>query len=164
MKKFILMALAFSSLAHAAEVVVLDANLPIINDARALTDARFFMDTKTGEGFVQAAVSEERYTMPFPGGYGCSYDQYGRCYPGPNRMPMPTQVEVYSASKKIDGLMLMGDQAVYHSAQGNIVCGTMGVSRVFRVPTLYLSGDCKLSSKIVRDGANTKLIVTLKTK
>jgi hypothetical protein len=73
---------------------------------------------------------------------------------------MPTQVLVFSGLKKIDGLMLMGDQAVYHSAQGNIVCGTMGESRVLKVPTLYLSGNCSLSSKIT----GNKLTVTLTTK
>jgi hypothetical protein len=164
MKKFILLALVLvSSVVHAAEVVVMEAELPMMNETRALHDTRFYMDTKTGEGYVKAAVSEERYT-DFPGQWGCSYDPYGRCIPT-SRQPMPTQVMVFSGSKKVEGLMLMGDQAVYQSAAGNVVCGTMGVSRVFKIPTLYLSGNCSLSSTIVRvNGMSRKLVVTLKTK
>lgn len=162
MKKFILLALIVaSSIVNAAEVVVMEANLPIMSGARSLTDARFYMDTKTGEGFVKAAVTEER--MEYPGGTWCSYDPYGRCIPT-SRFPQPVPYQVFSASKKIEGLMLMGDQAIYHSAEGNVVCGTMGESRIFHIPTLYLSGKCTLSSRIVRDGAGNKLVVTLKTK
>lgn len=158
MKKFILLALIVaSSIVNAAEVVVMEANLPVSSGMRSLVDSRFYMDTKTGEGFVKAAVSEER--MEYPGGYWCSYDPYGRCIPT-SRGPVMTHVQVFKASKKIEGLMLMGDQAIYHSAEGNVVCGTMGVSRIFKVPTLYLSGNCKLVSSIV----NNKLTVTLKTK
>lgn len=162
MKNFILAAFVLASSAvNAAEVVIVDANLPVINEARALVDTRFFMDTKTGEGFVKVAVSEERFTH-FPHNI-CTYDQYGRCFPS-NHRPMPTQVMVYSDTVKVDGLMLMGDQAVYQSAEGNVVCGTMGLSRVFKVPTLYLSGNCSLSADIVRTRHSSKIVVKLKTK
>lgn len=162
MKKFILLALVvLASAAQAAEVVVMEASLSLVNESRALVDTRFYMDTKTGEGFVKATVAEERFNR-FPQEW-CSYDPYGRCIPQ-NRFPQPTLETVFSDSKKIDGLMLMGDQAVYHSAEGNVVCGTMGVSRILKVPTLYLSGNCKLESSIVKDGFNRKLVIKLKTK
>lgn len=162
MKKIIFAVLmVFTLVAHAAEVVVLEEDLPYLNEARALSDSRFYMDTKTGEGFVKASVLEERYVQ-FPGQTWCSYDYWGRCIP--SRRPHSTQVMVYSKTTKIEGLMLMGDQAVYQGAQGNVICGTMGSSRIFKVPTLYLSGNCKLSSQIIRNGLNSKLIVTLKTK
>jgi hypothetical protein len=155
MKKFMILALALiTSFANASSVVVMEAELPVTN-GQNLVDTRFFMDTKTGEGFVKAVVSEVRYTWP----NWCPHDPYGRCFPQDQR-PMPTQVMIFNGSKKIDGLMLMGDQAVYQSAQGNIVCGTMGISRIFKVPTLYLSGNCSLSSKI----SGKKLTVTLTTK
>jgi hypothetical protein len=157
MKKFMILALTLvTSIANAASVVVMEADLPLTT-GMTLSNTRFYMDTKTGEGFVKALVSETRYT--WTGNGWCTLDPYNRCFPHHNQ-PMPTQVLVFSGLKKIDGLMLMGDQAVYHSAQGNIVCGTMGESRVLKVPTLYLSGNCSLSSKIT----GNKLTVTLTTK
>ena len=77
MKKFILAALFLvSSMAFASETVVLEAQLPILT-GRPLIDSKFYMDTKTGEGFVKASVAEERMD-PFPQPW-CHYDQWGRC-------------------------------------------------------------------------------------
>jgi hypothetical protein len=162
-KNFILAVFALASIcAHAGEVTVLEAELSNYAYARAVSEARFFMDTTTGEGFVKAQVYEERFS-DFPGNTWCSYDRYGNCIPH-RQMPAPVQVLVYAKTQKVEGLMLMGDQAVYQGEQGNVVCGTMKPSRILKVPTLYLSGNCKLNSKIVKNGMNSKLIVTLKTK
>jgi hypothetical protein len=164
MKKFLVAFLVLASMAvNAAEVVVLEAELPVINRAGALVDTRFYMDLKTGEGFVKAAVSEQRYT-DFPGNTWCSYDQWGRCIPNQRPFPTPIQVLVFSDTVKVEGLMLMGDQAVYTGAEGNVICGTIKPSRILKVPTLYLSGNCDLDGKIVKNGNNSKLVVTLKTK
>lgn len=163
MKKFILGALVLvSSVVNAAEVVVLESKLPYVQQNRAFVETRFYMDTKTGEGYVKAAVNEERFDN-FPGTGWCSYDPYGRCYPGPHTTQRRI-VQIFSDKVKVEGLVLMGDQAVYQSAEGNVVCGTMGVSRVFKVPTLYLSGNCKLSGAISREGRDQILVVKLITK
>lgn len=161
MKKFILGALVMAaSVVNAAEVVVLEANLPNNIGARTLVDTKFYMDTKTGEGFVKATVSEERYDY-FPRTW-CTYDPYYRCHT--RTVPQPTQYTIFSDKVKVDNLVLMGDDAVYQGEEGNVVCGTMGKSRVFKVPTLYLSGNCKLSHSIRYENGNRKLTVTLKTK
>lgn len=158
MKRFIFAALVIvSSIVNASETVVLEATLPIMSQGRAMADSKFYMDTKTGEGFVKASVAEERLVRwPSP---ICHYDQWGRCIPTYN-YPRTEYVTVYADTVKVPGLMMNGDDAVFSAPEGNIVCGTIKPSRVFKVPTLYLSGNCKLVEKI----SNNKLTITLKTK
>ena len=57
-----------------------------------------------------------------------------------------------------------GDDVIYQGAEGDVVCGTMGRSRVFRVPTFYLSGKCDLEGTIVKENGMNKLSVKFKTK
>ena len=162
MKKLILGILVLAaSVVNAAEVVVTESTIPY-SRGRTFVESRFFMDTKTGEGFVKVSVNEEIFDYYNPGGW-CNYDPYGRCYPGPHTSQRRI-VQIFSDKVKVEGLMLMGDQAVYQGAEGNVVCGTMGVSRVFKVPTLYLTGNCKLSGVIRREGRDNKVQVKLITK
>ena len=148
MKKLILAALALtSSTVFAGQVTVLEAKVPVIESSNQTATTRFYMDQKTGQGYVKAIVTER------------IFDHH------PNRDNGPSTIQVFSETVKVDGLVLMGDQAVYQGAEGNVVCGTMGTSRVFKVPTLYLSGDCVLTSTLMRDGRKSKkLVVTLITK
>lgn len=154
-KLFFLVLVIVTSFAQAAEVEVMNANIPRLSFERSFVDTRFYMNTKTGEGFVQAKVSQELMIRS-----NCPNPNWQACWPTSGR----DIVTVYADTAKIEGLMLMGDQAVYQGAEGNVVCGTMGVSRVFKVPTLYLNGNCKLNGKIVRTNTETKLVVTLTTK
>jgi hypothetical protein len=163
MKKFLLAALVLvSTVAFAGETVtVLDQQLSGSGNYMTSVDARFQVDQDTAEGFVDVTVTEER---PDYGGYngGMFCDQWGRCYP--RRMPMPMPVVIFSQKVKVEGLMLMGDKVMYHGAEGNVECGTLGVSRVFRRPTIYLNGNCKLSGNVTGNYRNTRVVVTLKTK
>jgi hypothetical protein len=167
MKKFLLAAIVLcSSVAFAGEVLVLDQSVMNVGNGMTSVDARFQVDKNTSEGFVDVTVTEERYVMgggygyPGPGPMGC--DRYGRCFP--QRMPMPMPVTVFSQRVKVEGLMLMGDTVMYHGAEGNVDCGTLGVSRVFRKPTIYLNGNCKLSGHVTGNYNNTRVVVKLKTK
>lgn len=143
MKKFILAALALTaSTVYAEQVVVMQTNVPVVNNGVSEVTTYFHMDRTTGQGYVAAKVVESAY-------YGDG----------------PTYMSVFSDKVSVPGLVLMGDQAVYQGADGNVVCGTMGVSRVLRKPTFYLSGKCSLSSVLLNDGGrNKKLIVTLSVK
>lgn len=147
MKKLILAALALtaSNVFAAEQVVVMEATVPVIYNTNSYAQTNFYMDQQTGLGYVNAYVSESVPRHPQDGG--------------------PSYSRTFSNKVQVPGLVLMGDQAVYQGATGNVVCGTMGVSRVFKVPTLFLSGDCVLSSVLMKDGKNSKkLIVTLTTK
>lgn len=163
MKKLILAALVLVSAAvNAAEVVVYEAQLPLLQSSgRALVDARFQMDFNTNEGFMKVSVSEQRFIYSPDSGH---YDQTGRWYPGGPGRYQPTIVIIFKDTAKIEGLMLMGDKVIYHGAEGDVDCGTIGESRVFRRPIIYLSGKCELVSTIVSDRYSDKLVVTLKTK
>ncbi len=156
MKKFILAAFVLcTSVVFAAEVTVMNEPVQLMSSNFAMVDARFYMDQTTGEGFVKVTVTEERMT------YGRGYcDQFGRCYP--QQMPMP--YVIFEESAKIEGLMLMDDKVIYQGAEGDIDCGKMGVSRVFKKPTIFLNGNCKLSGRISGNWNDSKVVVVLKTK
>lgn len=162
MKKFLAALMLVSSVsAFAGEVVLLDQQVMNIGNGRTMADARFQVDQNTSEGFVDVTVTEERYMGGhFPGPVGC--DQWGRCYP--QRMPMPMPVTVFSERVKVEGLMLMGETVMYHGAEGNVDCGRLGLSRVFRKPTIFLNGNCKLSARVIGNYNNTRVVVKMKTK
>lgn len=172
MKKFVFAILVLcSAIANAAVVPVLEAELPALR-GQAFADARFHMDTQTTEGFVKVSVVEEeviyhhgRYDFchwdrgPYgPGPWG---PRYRRCYP-----PMPTTIRtnVLKDTVKVEGLTLAGKKIVYQGENGEVDCGTLGVSRVLRVPTLYLNGNCTLEARLSGPRHRSKVVVTLKTK
>jgi hypothetical protein len=100
----------------------------------------------------------------------CSGGGYnGPGYPGPYRpypgnycrtVPQTSYRNILTDKVKIEGMTMNGNDVIYQSAMGDVVCGYMGVSRVFRIPTFYLSGKCDLVGKIV----GNKLTVTFRTK
>jgi hypothetical protein len=180
MKKFILSALILSATAvGAAEVTVLEAELPVLRGRPAAT-AQFYMDPATGEGFAQIAVTEEEYVYsrpyyndcypypygggyrnpryPFPGGYNGP-----RCYD--RQMPIPVLRTVLEETVRIENLVLDGDKVIYQGENGDIDCGKLGKSRIFKVPTLYLSGKCDLDARLLGSrNRGTKVVVKFKTK
>ena len=159
MKKFFIAALVLATtVVNAAEITVLEAQLPTVDGRSTMTDTRFYINTKTMEGFAKVSVSEQRYVYTD----GCTWDASGRCFPSRHRTPV---IEViFQETVKIDNLMLMGDKVIFHGAEGDVDCGTMGVSRVLKVPTLYLSGNCQLTSRVVGTRNNSKIVVKLNTK
>ncbi|MFP5385604.1 MAG: hypothetical protein ACLGHN_05955 [Bacteriovoracia bacterium] len=155
MKKMLMAALfVFSSVAFAGEVTVLETEVPRLHSRdRSTVDSRFYIDTESRKGYVKVKVSKEIWN-------------HHRHFPhrGRHDRHFPSYVTVFEDTVKVDNLVLEGDQVMYYGAEGAVNCGTMGVSRVFKIPTLYLSGNCKLSGNIMRDGVEKKLIVTMKTK
>ena len=169
MKKMILASLVLAStvFAQAAEVTILSTNIP---PTRGLTrvETKFYIDTDMKEGFAKFMVEEQytTYVRICNGGPG---------YPGPRPTPRPypgycrtipqTQYRTILTDKvKIEGMTMNGDDVIYQGAEGDVVCGTMGRSRVFRVPTFYLSGKCDLDGRVVRVAGANQLTITLKTK
>lgn len=156
MKKIISAFLAFTSAtAFAATVEIMEANLPMMSTYDASVDARFQMDTRSGEGSVVVTVTEMRWQDM--GGY---YDQWGRWYP--NRVNMP--VTVFKDTVKVEGLSLHGDQVIYAGEEGDVNCGRLGQSTVLRRPTIYLTGNCKLSGKISGNWSSARVNVIMTTK
>ena len=156
MKSLVIALIALSASAFAAEVQIMDAALPSINTFDASVDARFQMDTTTGEGSVAVSVSEMRWTE-----FGGGYDQWGRWHPG-NRVNMP--VQVFKKQVKVEGLALHGDQVIYAGRDGDVNCGRLGQSSVLRRPTIYLTGNCKLSGTVTGNWNNSRVNVIMTTK
>ena len=138
MKKLITLILMSSTAAFASEVTVLNTTL---NRAaiQNRVETSFQVNQTTGEGLVKVRVTKQYSPRP--------------------TSPSMT-VEIYNAAIPVEGLSLHGDRLVFAAATGDVECGTLGESRVFKKPTIYLSGNCELVSKIQKK----KLSVVLKTK
>lgn len=156
MKSLVIALFALCTSAFAAEIQIMDAKLPMINSYDSTVDARFQMDTTTGEGSVAVTVSEMRWTQ-MPGGY----DQWGRYYPG-QRYQMP--VVVFKETTKVEGLALHGDQVIFAGRDGDVNCGRLGQSSVLRRPTIFLTGNCKLNGKVSGTWSDARVNVIMTTK
>lgn len=184
MKNLILasIVLASSVVANAAEITVLKTNLPA---TRGYTDVdtRFYIDTDMKEAYANVTVNDQEtiyvrdcsygggYGGGFPGGYRGpgypgGYRGPGYPYPAPYCRTIPqTRSNTILADKvKIEGITMNGDDVIYQGADGDVVCGSMGRSRVFRVPTFYLSGKCDLDGTVVTENGQKVLVVKFKTK
>lgn len=154
MKKILILALILvSALAQAETITLVEKDLTGTYYP-SYSNARFYMDLQTGEGFAQISVTEERYMET------THCDQWGRCYP--NRYPMP--VTIYEETVKIEGLTLNDKDIMFDGAEGSVNCGKMGVTRITRKPTIYLSGNCRLDSRLTGDFRGTHLKVDFITK
>jgi hypothetical protein len=164
--------LASSAFAQASDVTVLSTNLPATRGYTTV-DTKFYIDTDMKEAFAQISVDEQITVYV----QDCSYGgNRGPGYPYPGRYPQPypgrycqtypqTRINTVLTDKvKIEGMTMNGDDVIYQSAEGDVVCGTMGRSRVFRVPTFYLSGKCDLVGKIVKTNGADLLTVKFVTK
>jgi hypothetical protein len=173
MKKFFAASLlCLSVMANAADVTILTTNVPATR-GNTTVETRFSVDTVMKETFAKVEVTEAitAYIQVCNNGgyYGPGGYYPGRNYPG--RYPHPGNYNCRSVPQvrynsiltdkvKIEGMTMNGDEVIYQGAEGDVVCGKMGKSRVFRVKTFFLSGKCELVGKI----ANGKLTVKFKTK
>ena len=180
--------LTSTAFAFATDVTVLTTNLPATRGYTTV-DTGFYIDTEMKEAYAEIEVDEQisvsyqdcSYGGTYGGGYGGGYGRgpigrggYGRPYPGPYGRPYPgpicrtaTRMEsntVLTNKVKIEGVTMNGDEVIFQGADGDVVCGTMGRSRVFRVPTFYLSGNCSLSGKISLENGVQKLTVKFSAK
>lgn len=172
MKLFALVFALMTSSAFAFENVrVLEDVIPHYSNRTLTSSAKFQMDKSSTLGYAVVEVTEQ-YNVT----YWETICHHPSPAPGPGRGPVPgpicrqvprTHTEyntIYQHSELIPNLVLEGNKIVYQGENGNVECGTLGTSRVFRRPTLYLNGKCTLESKVVRDRADKKVIVDFKVK
>lgn len=164
---FVSALLASTAFAYASDVTLMSANLPHTR-GQMMVDTKFHIDTEMREGYAKVYV-DERVTVYVQdcGYYGGGYNpRYPQPYPGPYCRTIPqTQYRTVMTDKvKIEGMTMVGDDVIYHGENGDVNCGKMGRSRVFRVPTFYLSGKCELDGRIVNENGVNKLTVSFKTK
>lgn len=156
MKKFLL-AIFMSTGAFAGELLVMDIPAQDVRSADRI-DSRFVVNEEMGTVSAQLRASRTyvQCTGPIGGGH---YGPHGR-YGHPRRHCMTYERIILSMTEEIPGMTVV-DKIV--SIDGT-VCGKMGLSRIFKVPTFFLSGSCKLSEKFVRENGERKLQVKLITK
>lgn len=155
--------LVVSSFTFASETVrVLEDVIP--HTANITTSsAKFYMDKASSLGYAQVDVSERYQVIHWMDHCISNGDpRFPRviCQRVP-RVEERTRT-IYQHTELIPNLVLEGDKVVFHGEE-SVECGTLGVSRVFKRPTLYLNGKCKLQSKIELDRAERKVIVDFKT-
>ncbi len=145
MKFLTLALLIISASAFASEVIVMD--VPAKGTSR-MDDisARFLINQAAGTGAAELSVTREHEI--------CHHDaETGRdC--------TTFSSVVLNEKAPIEGLTVV-DKKV---AIGNVDCGTMGVSRILKVPTFYMSGDCTLSAERVTVAGEKRILVKLMTK
>lgn len=162
MKKLLIASLILgTTVAQAADLNVLDVYIPMASSYDTV-DSSFQMNTSTGAGSVKVTVTQQR-ANPFPNPYpypgGCN--PYSGCIPRPMPMPQPTYVVIFDEMIPVNGLRLENKKVLFDGENGTVDCGTLGYSRILKIPTIYLSGNCTLIESLGRNG---NLRVTLRTK
>jgi hypothetical protein len=160
--------LATTAFAQASNVTLLTTNLPATRGQVAV-DTKFHIDTNMKEAFAKINVDEAVtvYVRSCNGGgyYGPGRNGPGYPYPGYcQTIPQTQYRSILSDKVKIEGMTMNGNDVIYQSAEGDVVCGKMGTSRVFRIPTFFLSGKCDLVGTIVKENGVDKLTVRFTTK
>lgn len=166
MKLFVLaLALMTSSFAFATEIVrVLEDVIPNTRNFTT-SSAKFYMDKASSLGYAQVEVSETYEVTHWVDHCVSNADpRFPRvfCQRVP-RIEHRTRT-IYEHTELIPNLVLEGDKMVFNGQDGAVECGTLGTSRVFKRPTLYLNGKCELKSKVELDRVENKVIVDFKVK
>lgn len=162
MKK-LFFAMLISTSALAAEVVVMDIPARDLRGANVV-ETRFVVNEDMGT--VSVRMDAGRTEVQCMGGYygPGGYYRGGYYRPGPYGHPanhcMTYTRDIMTVTEEVPG-MTVEDKVV--SLDG-VVCGKMGISRVLKVPTLYLNGSCKLVEKMVRVNGEKRLMVKVVTK
>ncbi len=153
MKTLALALMLISTSALANEVTLLVKTLPITRGLPSVS-SKFSIDTEMKEGFAKVLVTEQyiEYVQRCNGGYPSG--------PICTTYPETRYNTVLTEKVKIEGMTTNGNDVIYQGTEGDVLCGTMKLSRVLRVPTLYLTGKCVLESRI----SNNSVVVKFKTK
>ena len=154
MKKFILLTLVLTSFtAMATEVItILDTRIQPSYEMQT-TSSKFYVDTKSGQGYAKVAVDEFQREV-FPGPVRC--DEFG-CYP--DRQPTRIARRVFNQQVMIVNLRIENKEMIYSTENGDVNCGRLGTSRIFKIPTIYLSGKCVLRETLNYDRLRVTLTI-----
>ncbi len=136
MRSLIFVASLFASLAvSAGELKVID--VPSTKMPYGHVDTKFEVNLKEGTAGVSATFKKIR----------------------PRKHP---RIQVTSFESIVPELSMVGDDLILDIDGTSVTCGTMGITRVFKLPVLKLNGNCILESKRVRTNKGTRFQVVLK--
>lgn len=158
MKKFVLLSCFISTCTLAESVKVLEVQIPEASQSDKATKT-FRIDETTGEGSIDVKIEHlEWETTQDLSPVSCYPTS---CVPNHGIDIHPVYKTIFTERVQVEGLMVHGDRFIYSGKSGDVNCGKLKQSRVFKTPTIHLNGKCKISSKLDRKG---NLSVNLNTK
>lgn len=135
-----------ASTSFAAEMVVID--VPAGHSKKYdLHTAKFLIDQETGTGSAVLTVEREHEI--------CSHDRET------GRDCTSWYSNLISAKELIVGIDVVDKRVTF---EDRVDCGKMGVSRIFKVPTFFMSGNCTLNVERVQVNGEKRIVVKLVTK
>lgn len=141
MRKLLVSVLLISNVSFAAELIVFEkpaAEIPRFHNLNSILQINY----STSEGQVRLTAEQEMRQRRCSGrreDRECSYET--------------TSFTVFSKDIIVPDLLVEGNKLIFRSSSRSVDCGTLGVTRVFRRPTLYLTGACSTRAEVTtRDG------------
>ena len=120
----IVLLVLFTNLTFAYEELVFDGNQRDFSRGSGHFTSSFYVINESGEAGVKVTFNRDRDDF---------IDTYDKFFPMKNMFMEGNKLMI-----NLDGEM--------------IECGTMGESRIFKIPTLYLSGNCSTRIETKRTG------------
>ncbi len=135
-----------ASTSFAAEMVVIDvpAGHSKAHDSHSV---KFVIDQETGNGSAVLSVDRKHED--------CFYDSET------GRDCTSWYSNLVSAKEVIVGIDVVDKKVTF---EDRLDCGKMGVSRIFKVPTFFMTGNCTLSFERVKTNGEKRIVVKLLTK
>jgi hypothetical protein len=164
MKKLLAALLLTSSVAFAAETVVIDVPTRDLGTFTRL-ESQFHVDMENGQvaGILTSVLDREVCRWEYGGAYGGGWGGMGGYgpYPGPYGRPYPGPVSRYvcfrttddiaSKTAILDDLMVVDNQIIMKAAAGDVVCANLKKGRIFKnTIKIILNGNCTLTDRVVR--------------
>lgn len=130
----------------AGEIIVLDvpAGKTHANDSHLV---KFLVNQTDGSVSAALSISREHET--------CRHDREG------GRDCTSWSTTLVSINSEIEGMKLADKLVTF---EDRVDCGKMGTSRIFKVPTFFLSGNCTLDYDRVNVSGEKRILVKLMTK
>lgn len=136
MKRLVIITSLFASLAvSAGELKVID--VPSLKMPHGYVDSKFEVNLKEGTAGVVATHKKTR--------------------PGKHPRYRYTTFEAI-----VPELSLVGDELILTVDGSTVVCGTMGVTNILKLPVLKLNGKCVLKEKRVKSAKGKRFQVVIK--
>ncbi len=136
MKSLILVTCLFASMAvSAGELTVID--VPSLKMPFGHYDTKFEVNLKEGTAGVSVTHKKVR----------------------PGKHP---RVRYTTFEEIVPELSMVGDDLVLDIDGSSIICGTMGVTNVFKLPVLKLNGNCLLKTQKVKTAKGRRFQVVVK--
>ena len=142
---FLMFCFLSSSIIFAEEVEILNEVLHQVDTRNSKVVSRFQIDTIRSEFSANIKVFETRIILV--GG-----------------KPIKVPVIVFEKISKIEGLAISDNKLIYQGLDEDIVCGTLSNGRFSNATQIKLTGLCTLSSRILRNLPEAKIVVKFVTK